>query len=218
MGDFFYMTFLSKKASKMRLQNISAGLRSGKLTIKDDLEGISFFVPGHLLHYFAVICANRALDKIPDTRRGEPLFLQAKDLIEKKKLWIEGRLSDQELTEFQDAYWSAYWNAYWNGSRSADFILYLSADSSADSSAYSSAYRSADFISYLSADSSADSSAYRSADWSAERAFQAIKLADLIDEYLEVLSSLTRVLDAISKKCRQSIQYWIDEGDDVLFS
>jgi hypothetical protein len=152
----------------MLLRDISAGLRLQKITIEEDLKGIAFFVPEHILHYFAVDCAERALERIPEEKRGE-LFRKAKDLLETRKRWIEGDVSDQELASYRAAYRAAY------------------------------------------------RASYRASEWADERKIQAIRLAEMIEEYLEALSLLVRTLEAYRLKLPIALELWKQEGEEVLF-
>jgi hypothetical protein len=212
----------------MLLRDISAGLRLQKITIEEDLKGIAFFVPEHILHYFAVDCAERALGHIPEDRRGE-LFRKAKDLLETRKRWIEGDVSDQELASDREAYRAsdlAYERAAERAAFRASYrASYRASEWAAYRAAEWAAFRAAEWASDLAYDLASEWAAYRAAEWAAdrgaeradERKIQAIRLAEMIEEYLEALSLLVRTLEAYRLKLPIALELWKQEGEEVLF-
>jgi hypothetical protein len=68
----------------MTLDEIAEKLRTGELTIENDLSTFSGFVPDSVLHYFAVDCADRALERIQVLRL---LDAGSKAILKTTKMW-----------------------------------------------------------------------------------------------------------------------------------
>jgi len=65
------------------------------------------------LHEFAIWCAETILSQIRDP---DPQNLKA---IETKKLWLDGKATDEELKEARKVVWGAAMEAAWNAARDA---------------------------------------------------------------------------------------------------
>jgi len=61
-----------------------------------------------VLHEFAIWCAETILSQVRDP---DPRSLRA---IEIKKLWLDGKATDEELKAARDAAWNAAWPYAWH--------------------------------------------------------------------------------------------------------
>ena len=112
-----------------------------------------------VLHEFALKIVENFL--IFNEKQVDKRFKGTWDLLQIKRKWLEGEVSDKTLDNTRDADWAAY--------------------SAASSAADWAAYRAADRAAYWAAYSAADRAAY----WATDRAAEQKKQLELLGEMLE---------------------------------
>ena len=171
---------------------------------KDLEEAIcSNSIPESILHHFGCDVAERALKG--EREAGREPASELWKAIEVKRLWIEGKITDEELELASRAAYSA-----------AERSAYSAASSAAYSAVYSAVYRS----SYRSSLRAADSTSYWAA-YNKERERQKQHLIVLIEEYIVSQSSLLSILIQRAKQLDTqdtiAVPLWIEEGEEVLY-
>jgi len=132
-----------------------------------------------VLHEFAMKIAE---DFLRDReKQGQKVLKESWDLLQIKRKWMEGQVSDKELDNarnaFRDADWAAYWAAYRAANWDADWAADLAANWDADWAAYWAADRVAYAAAYWAAS--------RIADWAAHGAAVQKGQMDLLGDMLE---------------------------------
>lgn len=131
--------------------------------------------PNHIRHHFACACAERALSFIenPDPRSLEALRV--------KRLWIEGKATDEELEKVKQAAIEAY---------AASASAAAAAAAAAAAVTESDAIHGVDYTSYAALSRSRFSDAERKK----EKKWQQNKLEEMIREYEELRRQLIVLL------------------------
>jgi len=74
-------------------------------------------VPERVLHEFACKCAESALRR--ERRQGRELDVRILNAIRVKRLWLDGKVTDEDLSAAESAAELAAWSAAWSAAESA---------------------------------------------------------------------------------------------------
>ncbi len=185
-------------------------LKSKDISLDDAIN--SGKLPDHILHTFACDCAERALirerkkEREPDPRSWEAIRV--------KRLWIEGKSSNEEL----DVAWAAAWSAARDAARYAAWAAaWAAAWSAARDAAWSAAWDAAWDAAWAAA---LDAAGYAALDAARkkERSWQKEHLLAMIEQYQTTRSSLLSTLLQRANNLTITIPQWQKESEDVLYS
>ena len=83
-----------------------------------------------VLHEFAIRVSEDSLRS--HEKQGGQVLKESWELLDMKRRWMEGEISDKELDDARNVYRNVYRNAYWAAYEAADEAAYRAASSAAD--------------------------------------------------------------------------------------
>ncbi len=212
--------------------SICKHLREGIIELEAAIE--SGEIPEHILHHFACDCAERAL--LREREAGREPDACSWEAIRIKRLWVEGKATEEKLdaacADARDAARNATWDSVRNRAMAAArwaarYAAWNATDAAWDAANATDAAKSAAWNAANATDAvwSAAWNAVWSAAWNAafdkEQSWQTELLCALIERYQDARASLLSLLLERKKQIEiqqaTAIPHWQEETSDALY-